>query len=94
MDFLKTGAKPPCSFARACRFSLLLIAGAIGLPAWAALPIQHWTHSSGARVYLIESPVIPMLDVELSVDGGSRRDPAAQAGLAGASAGAAGKHVV
>ena len=87
MDFLKTGAKPPCSFARACRLSLLLIAGAIGLPAWAALPIQHWTHSSGARVYLIESPVIPMLDVELSVDGGSRRDPAAQAGLAGATAG-------
>ena len=87
MDILTTGASPLFSFARAGRLSLLLIAGVVGLPAWAALPIQHWTHPSGARVYLIESPVIPMLDVELSVDGGSRRDPAAQAGLAGATAG-------
>ncbi|QCB46559.1 pitrilysin family protein [Hydrogenophaga sp. PAMC20947] len=87
MDFFTTGAKPSLPFARACRLSLLLIAGVVGLPVWAALPIQHWTHPSGARVYLIESPVIPMLDVELSVDGGSRRDPAAQAGLASATAG-------
>lgn len=56
-------------------------------PAWAGLPIQHWTHHSGAQVYLVESPVIPMLDVEIQVDGGSRRDPAKQAGLASATAG-------
>ncbi|MFM6986361.1 MAG: M16 family metallopeptidase [Hydrogenophaga sp.] len=55
--------------------------------AQAAIPIQHWTHPSGARVYLVESPAIPMLDVQLDFDGGSRRDPAMQAGLAGASAG-------
>jgi zinc protease len=60
---------------------------AVAAPSWAALPIQHWVHASGAKVYLIESPVIPMLDVEIQVDGGSRRDPAAKAGLASVTAG-------
>lgn len=55
--------------------------------AQAAIPIEHWTHASGARVYLVASPSIPMLDVQLDFDGGSRRDPAAQAGLANATAG-------
>lgn len=50
--------------------------------AQAALPIQHWTQPSGARVYLVESHAIPMVDVQIDVDAGSRRDPAAQAGLA------------
>jgi zinc protease len=59
---------------------------AMAAPTWAALPIQHWVHASGAKVYLIESPVIPMLDVEIQVDGGSRRDPALQAGLASVTA--------
>jgi zinc protease len=55
--------------------------------AQAAIPIQHWTHASGARVYLVPSPSIPMLDVQINVDGGSRRDPEVQAGLASATAG-------
>jgi len=55
--------------------------------AQAAIPIQHWTHASGARVYLVPSPSIPMLDVQINVDGGSRRDRALQAGLASATAG-------
>ena len=54
--------------------------------ALAAIPIQHWTQPSGAQVYLVESPSIPMLDVELDFDAGSRRDPAKQAGLADATA--------
>ena len=54
--------------------------------ALAALPIQHWTQPSGAQVYLVESPSIPILDVQIDVDAGSRRDPAAQAGLAAATA--------
>jgi zinc protease len=54
--------------------------------AWAAIPIQHWTHPSGARVYLVASPTIPMLDVQIDLDGGSRRDPADRAGLASATA--------
>ncbi|MDM7942296.1 MAG: pitrilysin family protein [Hydrogenophaga sp.] len=55
--------------------------------AQAAIPVEHWTHASGARVYLVASPSIPMLDVQLDFDGGSRRDPAAQAGLASVTAG-------
>ncbi len=50
--------------------------------AQAALPIQHWIQPSGARVYLVESHAIPMVDVQIDIDAGSRRDPAAQAGLA------------
>ena len=55
--------------------------------AHAALPIQHWTQASGARVYLVESHAIPMVDVQIDLDAGSRRDPAGQAGLASAMAG-------
>jgi len=55
--------------------------------AQAALPIQHWTQPSGARVYLVESHAIPMVDVQIDLDAGSRRDPAAQMGLASVMAG-------
>ena len=58
-----------------------------GLARMAAIPIQHWTQPSGAKVYLVESPAIPMVDVQIDFDAGSRRDPPAQAGLAGVTAG-------
>ena len=50
--------------------------------AWAALPIEQWALDNGAKIYLVRSPGLPMLDVQIDVDGGSRRDPADQAGLA------------
>ena len=52
----------------------------------AAIPVQHWTQVNGARVYLVESPAIAMVDVQIDFDAGSRRDPAAQAGLASVTA--------
>jgi zinc protease len=55
-------------------------------PAWALLPIQHWREVNGAQVWLVNSPGIPMVDVQIAFDAGSRRDPAAQAGLADAAA--------
>lgn len=55
--------------------------------AQAALPIQHWTQPNGARIYLVESHAIPMVDVQIDLDAGSRRDPAQQAGLASVMAG-------
>jgi len=68
-----------------------LVAGMLALlvafPAQSAIPIDHWTHASGARVYLVPSPSIPMLDVQVDFDGGSRREPARQAGLASVTAG-------
>jgi zinc protease len=56
--------------------------------AWAGIPVTHWTQASGVRVYLVESPAIPMVDVQIEFDAGSRRDPAEQAGLASLMAGA------
>ncbi|MFZ2308536.1 MAG: pitrilysin family protein [Rhodoferax sp.] len=63
---------------------VLTRAGAVFLvygSALAGIPIQHWTQPSGARVYLVESPAIPMLDVRIELDAGGRRDPPGQAGL-------------
>jgi zinc protease len=54
--------------------------------AFAGIPIEHWTLSSGAQVYLVQSKAIPMVDVQLDFDAGSRRDPADQAGLASVTA--------
>ena len=52
--------------------------------AWALLPIEHWSEPSGAQVWLVNSPGIPMVDVQIDFDAGERRDPPAQAGLASA----------
>jgi zinc protease len=66
---------------------LALLAGLGATQAQAAIPIEHWTHASGAKVYLVASPSLPMLDVQINFDGGSRREPASKAGLASATAG-------
>jgi zinc protease len=55
--------------------------------ALAAIPVQQWTQPGGARVYLVESPAIAMVDVQLDFDAGSRRVGADQAGLTSAAAG-------
>lgn len=60
----------------------------------AGIPIEAWTQPSGARVYLVSAPAIPMVDVQLDFDAGSRRDPAAQAGLAAVMAELVGKGVL
>lgn len=69
--------------------ALFISAGALfyAHSAWALLPIQHWTEPSGAQVWLVQSPSIPMVDVQIDFDAGDRRDPPAQAGLASAVAG-------
>lgn len=59
----------------------------------AAIPIEHWTQPSGAKVYLVESPSIPMVDVRIDFDAGDRRDPEAQAGLSSVTAGMTSKGV-
>ena len=66
--------------------SLLALTGGLlaAQPAWALLPIEHWTQPSGAKVWLVNSPGIPMVDVQVAFDAGNRRDPAAQSGLASA----------
>ena len=70
--------------------STALLAGITALfgmgSAQAALPIQHWTLANGAKVYLVSTNALPIVDVQIDFDAGTRRDPAAQAGLASTSA--------
>ncbi|WPG36796.1 pitrilysin family protein [Variovorax sp. EBFNA2] len=70
--------------------STALLAGITALfgmgSAQAALPIEHWTLANGAKVYLVSTNALPIVDVQIDFDAGSRRDPAAQAGLASTSA--------
>ena len=54
--------------------------------AFAALPIENWTQTSGAQVFLVQSPAIAMVDVQIDFDAGLRRDPADKAGLASVTA--------
>ncbi len=70
---------------RSSAFGLLLTLGSA--VAFAALPIQHWTQSSGARIYLVESHSLPMVDVQIDFDAGGRRNPLGKAGLASLTAG-------
>ena len=71
------------------RHSAVVLTGWLVLvpAAHAVLPIAHWQQASGARVYLVESHNIPMVDVQIDLDAGSRRDPADKPGLASAAAG-------
>jgi zinc protease len=62
--------------------------------AGAALPIQRWQQASGAQVSLVESPGLPMVDVQVDFDAGDRRDPPQKVGLAGVTALIAGKGIV
>jgi len=67
--------------ARCTAFSAAL--GVLALQnAWAGIPIERWTQASGAQVYLVNSPAIPMVDVQIDFDAGGRRDPADKPGLA------------
>ena len=70
----------------ALRGLIVGLAVCLSLPVLAALPIEHWTLPNGARVDWVRSDALPMLDVRLEDYGGSRRDPAGQAGLAAATA--------
>ncbi|MCH7600157.1 MAG: insulinase family protein, partial [Myxococcales bacterium] len=56
---------------------------AFATPALANVDIQHWTAANGARVYFVESHVLPILDLQVDFDAGAARDPAGRSGLAG-----------
>jgi zinc protease len=59
---------------------LLLVVGMSS--AHAALQIQSWTLANGARVLFVENHSIPMLDISVEFDAGTRRDPQGKAGTA------------
>src|SRR4051812_49922505 len=70
--------------ARALFAAAILFCGA---GAFAAIPIQHWVQPSGAKVYFVESPSLPIVDVRVDFDAGGRREPDDKAGVAGITAG-------
>ena len=51
--------------------------------ALAGVRIEHWTAPSGAKVYFLETRVVPILDVQIDFAGGGVFVPAAKSGLAG-----------
>lgn len=60
--------------------------GAIG-PVYAILPIEKLDSFKGAQAYLVQTKTLPMVDIEVSIDAGSRYDPSAKSGLATMTAG-------
>jgi len=92
MDRIPTRSAAPSAPARAHRAAaatrgvpaLLLCLALLlwGSLAHAVLPIEHWTTSTGARVYFVRADAIPMLDINIDFDAGARHDPPAKSGLA------------
>ncbi len=65
------------------RLILACLLGAAASLSQAGAKIEHWTAPSGARVYFVESRVVPIVDVQLDFAAGSAHAPAGKAGLAG-----------
>ncbi|WP_034297895.1 pitrilysin family protein [Herbaspirillum sp. RV1423] len=59
-----------------------VLLGGFAAQAQAALQIQSWSLANGARVLFVENHAIPMLDLSIEFDAGSRRDPTGKSGLA------------
>lgn len=64
-----------------------LLLGLTVTPAEAGVKIQSWQAKSGAKVLFIENHDLPMLDVAVQLDAGSRRDSPEQSGNAAMVAG-------
>lgn len=54
----------------------------VSTSALAGVNIEHWATSSGARVYFVAAPQLPMLDVAIKFVAGEAYAPATKAGLA------------
>lgn len=63
-------------------FVLLILSCGIVAQARAALQIQSWMLNNGTRVLFVESHAIPILDINVQFDAGTRRDPEGKSGLA------------
>jgi len=68
------------------RFFFALTGLAVGFtcmaPAHATLQIQSWSLANGARVLFVENHSIPVVDLSVEFDAGSRRDPQGKSGVA------------
>ncbi len=51
------------------RLVMVTLAVLLAMPAaWAVIPIEHWTQTGGAQVYLVQSRSLPMVDVQIDFD--------------------------
>lgn len=66
----------------------------VDLSALAAMPVQQWTTANGAKVLFVETHAIPVLDISVEFDAGSRRDPANKTGLAALASGSLDKGIL
>ena len=55
--------------------------------AYAILPIEKLNSFKGAKVFLVQTQALPMVDIEISIDAGDRYDPVDKSGLADMAAG-------
>lgn len=100
MNKLTPSFSSPVAQARTTRLVVKLCAiAALSTPLWGQaetkglLPITHWQQANGAQIWLVQSDSLPMVDVQIDFDGGQRRNPANQIGLASATASMLGKGV-
>ncbi|HEX8963205.1 MAG TPA: pitrilysin family protein [Rhodocyclaceae bacterium] len=68
---------------RLIAFTAFLVAAFAAAAAHAGVKIQHWVAPSGARVYLVETHGLPILDVKVDFSAGAAYDPPGKSGLAG-----------
>ncbi len=61
----------------------ILLSSLTSTLALAGVKIEHWTAPTGARVYFIETRVLPILDVQIDFVAGGAFVPAGKSGLAG-----------
>jgi len=74
--------KKPMPAKTMTKFFALVVLSAVCAFSHAAVQIQSWTLSNGARVLFVENHSLPILDVSVDFDAGSRRDPAGKSGTA------------
>lgn len=79
---------------RFAKVTVILLSTFAAALAYAGPQIEHWTLDNGAQVYLVQSDALPMLDINIAFDAGSRRDPSGKAGLASIAAMMADKGVL
>ncbi len=68
-------------FIKQCCCAIIFALGLLQ-SAQAILPIEKLDVVNGAKVYLVQTKTLPMVDIEISIDAGDRYDPTGKSGLA------------
>lgn len=71
-----------CSGRRGLRLLAVTLLAITAQTIQAAIPIDTWTAASGARVYYVASPDLPILDLQIAFPAGTAFDPVGKEGVA------------